>query len=119
MNDDILTPDEFFSLIEHGYNANEPRDIYMAREAYKRLVCAFTSVFQELTAEKSLHTATQACLEARVREVETLTKELYQWRTAGVTEELLRRHDGSIKVGRGCVLVREEDWVALTAKEPS
>jgi hypothetical protein len=35
----------------------------------------------------------------------TATAEFAQWRAGGVTEELLRRNDGCIKVGRGCALV--------------
>lgn len=34
-------------------------------------------------------------------------RELKIWRTNGVTEELLRRHDGYIKVGKGCVVALE------------
>lgn len=32
-------------------------------------------------------------------------RELRTYREGGVTEELLRRNDGYIKVGRGCVIV--------------
>jgi len=39
--------------------------------------------------------------ERRMRELEA---ELLIWREGGVTEELLRRHDGCLKVGRGCVI---------------
>lgn len=42
-----------------------------------------------------------------------LKNDLSAYRNAGVTEELLRRHDGFIKVGKGCVLVREEDYVSM------
>ena len=34
-------------------------------------------------------------------------RELRTWREEGVTEELLRRHDGCIKVGNGCVIALE------------
>ena len=34
-------------------------------------------------------------------------QELKTWRTNGVTEELLRRHDGCLKVGNGCVVTLE------------
>lgn len=35
-------------------------------------------------------------------------RELKVWREGGVTEELLRRHDGYIKVGKGCVVARAD-----------
>ena len=37
-------------------------------------------------------------------ELYSLQQELRSYREGGVTEELLRRHDGYIKVGRGCVI---------------
>lgn len=46
-------------------------------------------------------------------QVDKLTEELTAYRTGGVTEEILRRNDGAIKVGRGCVIVREDDHDAL------
>lgn len=39
--------------------------------------------------------------------------ELQAYRQGGVTEEILRRNDGCIKVGRGCVIVLESDWNRL------
>lgn len=36
--------------------------------------------------------------------IQTLLLELKQYRDGGVTEEILRRNDGFIKVGRGCVI---------------
>jgi hypothetical protein len=38
----------------------------------------------------------------------TLLYELETYRNGGVTEEILRRNDGSIKVGKGCKIVRDE-----------
>lgn len=43
-------------------------------------------------------------------------EELQTWREGGVTEELLRRNDGCIKVGKGCALVRADEYDALVAK---
>lgn len=54
---------------------------------------------------------TIAALKRRVAELE---QELMQWRSGGVTEELLRRQDGYIKVGKGCVIVREDERLQLT-----
>lgn len=45
----------------------------------------------------------------------TVTAELEAFIAGGVTEELLRRQGGYLKVGKGCVLVREDDWDALLA----
>jgi len=39
--------------------------------------------------------------EKRIQELEV---DLAVWREGGVTEELLRRHNGCLKVGRGCVI---------------
>ena len=36
-------------------------------------------------------------------------EELKAYRECGVTEEILRRNDGCIKVGRGCAIVRASD----------
>ena len=36
-------------------------------------------------------------------------QELKAWRTGGVTEEILRKHDGWLKVGKGCLIVREDE----------
>ena len=37
--------------------------------------------------------------------LEALGKELQAYREGGLTEEILRRNDGYIKVGRGCMIV--------------
>jgi hypothetical protein len=42
-----------------------------------------------------------------------LKAELDSWREGGLTEDILRRHDGYIKVGKGCVIVREEEYAQL------
>lgn len=34
--------------------------------------------------------------------------ELTAWRNGGVTEEMLRKGNGYIKVGRGCLLISEQ-----------
>lgn len=49
------------------------------------------------------------------QQLATVTQERDAFIKGGVTEELLRAHDGYIKVGRGCVLVREDDWQQLAA----
>lgn len=45
-----------------------------------------------------------------------LVAELQVYREGGVTEEILRRNNGSIKVGRGCVIVREDEWAKLAER---
>ena len=35
--------------------------------------------------------------------------ELKMWREGGITEEVLRRNDGYIKVGKGCAIVRADE----------
>ena len=35
--------------------------------------------------------------------------ELKMWREGGLTEEVLRRNDGYIKVGKGCAIVRADE----------
>jgi hypothetical protein len=42
-------------------------------------------------------------------EMESLQCELQAYRDGGVTEEILRRNNGYIKVGRGCVIALESD----------
>ena len=41
--------------------------------------------------------------------IEQQAQELKAWRTGGVTEEILRKHDGWLKVGKGCLIVREDE----------
>ena len=56
------------------------------------------------------------------RDIADLRAELEAYRASGVTEELLRRHDGYIKIGRGCVVVVAEEyarWKQLLKGEPS
>ncbi len=48
--------------------------------------------------------------------LETITAERDAFIQGGVTEELLRKHDGYIKVGRGCALVREDDYQTMRAE---
>ena len=43
-----------------------------------------------------------------VKERDELRTELQSWRDGGLTEEILRRNDGTIKVGRGCRFVYEQ-----------
>lgn len=53
-------------------------------------------------------------LSARLAEAE---KELTAWRSGGVTDEILRRHNGCIKVNRGVSMVRTEDADAFFSSE--
>jgi hypothetical protein len=39
-----------------------------------------------------------------------LREELARWQEGGVTEAVLRRQDGFIKLDRGCVIVIEQEW---------
>ena len=50
----------------------------------------------------------QSFREAR-RQLEEALEELRTYRAGGVTEEILRRNNGYIKVGRGCVIALESD----------
>lgn len=56
-------------------------------------VCMFG--YQPTTAEVSL--------------INDLLYELHCYREGGVTEEMLRRNDGYIKVGRGCIIALESE----------
>ena len=38
-----------------------------------------------------------------------LTRELTAYREGGLTEEIIRRHDGAIHLGNGCSIVRTEE----------
>jgi len=42
---------------------------------------------------------------AMLDDIEALETELKAYREGGVTEEILRRNDGYIKVGKGCVIM--------------
>jgi len=44
-----------------------------------------------------------------IEHIVAAVNEVEQWRKGGVTEDLLRRHDGSIHLGRGCSVVRTEE----------
>lgn len=55
-------------------------------------------------------------VEIQARELAALTQECEAYRSGGVTEELLRKGDGFLKVGTGCTVVRSEEWDALTAR---
>jgi hypothetical protein len=44
---------------------------------------------------------------AEVSLIHNLLYELHCYREGGVTEEMLRRNDGYIKVGRGCMIVAQ------------
>ena len=47
---------------------------------------------------------------AKDAEIAILKQDLNAYRTNGVTEELLRRHDGSIKLARECSIIRTDEW---------
>ena len=49
-----------------------------------------------------------------VKVVADLNEELKAYREGGITEEILRRNDGYIKIGTGCVVVVEEEFKHLT-----
>lgn len=36
--------------------------------------------------------------------------------TTGVTEDILRAQDGFIKIGKGCVIVRDDEYMAMRAR---
>ena|ERR1035441_940483 len=50
--------------------------------------------------------------------VNEMRAELKAYRDGGVTEEILRRNDGYIKVGRGCVIALASEVSANAAGEP-
>jgi hypothetical protein len=41
--------------------------------------------------------------------LEAANAELKLWRARGVTEELLRKNDGCIRIGKGCAIVRANE----------
>lgn len=49
---------------------------------------------------------------AEVTLINALLFELHCYREGGVTEEILRRSGGYIKVGKGCMIVREKDFTS-------
>jgi len=51
--------------------------------------------------------------EGKTRAIQMLWRELLEYRTGYVTEEMLRQHDGTLKLGRGCSIVVTEDYEAL------
>lgn len=53
--------------------------------------------------------------EALKQKRDSLAQELSAYRQTGLTEEILRRHDGFIKIGNGCMVVISEEYEALTA----
>ena len=59
--------------------------------------------------QRRLHDAHASADMLRQRIV-AIEAELKAYRHGGITEEILRRNDGYIKVGQGCVIVRESDW---------
>jgi hypothetical protein len=44
--------------------------------------------------------------------------ELERWREGGVTEELLRKNNGFIRIGKGCAIVRAEDIPGESTMQP-
>jgi hypothetical protein len=44
--------------------------------------------------------------------------ELERWREGGVTEELLRKNNGFIRIGKGCAIVRAEDIPGESTAQP-
>ena len=58
-------------------------------------------------AQKNLDDTFGNMLEAQ-EERDALKAELQAWRDGGLTEEILRRNDGTIKVGSGCRFVYEQ-----------
>lgn len=60
-------------------------------EDVRKKVCVFG--YQPTTAEVSL--------------ISDLLYELHCYREGGVTDDMLRRNDGCIKVGRGCIIAIE------------
>lgn len=46
---------------------------------------------------------------------EACLKELKAYRTGGLTEEILRRKDGTLKLGKGCVVISQKTYDELIA----
>lgn len=53
------------------------------------------------------HHASSDLVKVQQVELTKLLWEVQQWRQGGVTEELLRAHDGCIRIGKGCMIVAE------------
>ena len=51
--------------------------------------------------------------------IKRLQEERDAYRKGGVTEEILRRNDGFIKLGNGCTVVREEERAKWTTTKPT
>lgn len=86
---------------------------------------------EELETERNLHTwqYTPAMAEAKIKQLNnrieelermnrlekdvslSMAREIEAWRNGGVTEEIIRRQDGYVKISKGCVIVLEEQWL--------
>ncbi len=76
-----------------------------------KAVCAKHGVITENTGD--YFKPAIECVEQLADKLTTAEADLAKWQTGGVTEELLRANNGCIKLGRGCSIVRTEDWDAL------
>lgn len=66
------------------------------------------------------HVGQHNCPERWVTLCRELETELMAYREGGLTEEILRRNDGYIKVGKGCVIALASDVLAnKTITDPS
>lgn len=86
-----------------------------AEELERRLtLCASTQAVHDLQTQldnaRDLLRTQDNLIKTLERAVADSTQELTQWREGGVTEDLLRKQDGYLKVGRGCLLVRDDDY---------
>lgn len=87
MTDERKTPRTDRLLQWHGYKTTPPLE-----QRYE-IVCSYLLKFELELAEA--------------------TAELEKWRNGGVTEELLRKNNGAIRVGRGCVIVSAAEYDQL------
>ncbi len=58
--------------------------------------------------ERELTTAWQRIVQLSVA-LDAANAELKLWREGGVTEDLLRKNDGYIRIGKGCAIVRANE----------
>lgn len=61
-------------------------------------------------------TGDEKLIERLEQENTQLKAELGAYRNGGLTEDILRRHDGCIRLAKGCTIVRDEEYTKLKAE---
>lgn len=122
MSDQIMTREELGELL--SYYAGE-HSSYMDRAwCRKRVLETYDALHTELAHwREAARSVGEVDGHGWATTTEHLREELAQVRQTlqsiaetGVTEALLRAHDGFIKIGKGCVVVRDDEYLAMRAK---